>query len=116
MNNYQKSYYHKMAQRGRLIPIRTNGELRGILTFFIGNGKPEKYTNREMWTVVDDEPNGDTIYCDHLITNKDKLNRYIAISVWHNIKIYLKKMFPNIKKIRWNKRGGSKNVYRSIFK
>ncbi len=115
MNNHQQTYYHKMAQKGRLIPIKDRGELRGIITFFIGNGSPEKYTNREMWSVIEDNPKGDTCYFDHLVTRGErKTNARDAIMIWHNIKLYLKNRFPTLKKFRWTERFGRKTHIREI--
>lgn len=101
MNNRQKQYYFEMKKRGRLIHLSTEYNGNGILTYFIGNSKPEKYQNRNPWSVIDDEPNGDTIYCDQLITGHSKLPTCIAIGIWRDIKRYFKTKYPNIDKIRW---------------
>lgn len=114
MNNHQRTYYHKMAQRGRLIPIRTDGKLRGIITFFIGNGNPDKYTNREMWKVITDDPKGDTFYADHFVSDGKKQNAREAIMIWHNIKNYLKRRFPTLKKFRWTTKFGRRVFGRDL--
>ena len=103
MDDKQIQYYFEMKKRGRLIHLSTEDGRNGILTYFIGNGNPDKYQKREMWTIVNDEPNGDTIYCDQLITDHNKLNAYIGLSMWHDIKRYFKNRYPNIDKIRWVK-------------
>ena len=103
MDNRQQQYYFEMKKRGRLIHLSTEDGRNGILTYFIGNGNPNKYWDRSPWSVINDEPNGDTIYCDQLITDHNKLNAYIGLSMWHNIKRYFKNRYPNIDKIRWIK-------------
>ena len=92
-----------MAKKGRLIHLSTDDGRKGILTYFIGNGNPTKYQERDMWSVIEDEENGDTIYCDQLLTDHSELNPYIAISVWRNIKRYFKEKYPNIDKIKWRR-------------
>lgn len=103
MDDRQKQYYFEMAKRGRLIHLSTDDGRKGILTYFIGNGNPKKYQQREMWSIIDDEPNGNTIYCDQLLTDHDKLNKYIGISVWRDIKRYFKNKYPNIDNIKWKR-------------
>lgn len=103
MDDKQIQYYFEMAKRGRLIHLTTEFNGNGILTYFIGNGKPEKYWNRNPWSIIDDEPNGDTIYCDQLITAHNKLPTCVAIGIWRDIKRYFKEKYPNINKIRWIK-------------
>jgi hypothetical protein len=101
MDDRQKQYYFNMNKRGRLLHLSTEDGKKGILTYFIGNGNPAKYQKRDMWSIVDDELNGNTIYCDQLLTDHDKLNPYIAFNVWKEIKRYFKEKYPNIDKIRW---------------
>jgi hypothetical protein len=103
MNDKQIQYYFEMKKRGRLIHLSTDDGRNGILTYFIGNGEPEKYQNRSPWSIIEDEPNGDTIYCDQLITDHNKQNTSIAFSVWKDIRRYFKTKYPNIDKIRWIK-------------
>jgi hypothetical protein len=101
MDDKQIQYYFEMKKRGRLIHLTTEFNGNGILTYFIGNGVPEKYQKRDMWSIIEDEPNGDTIYCDQLITGHSKLPTRIAIGIWRDIKRYFKSKYPNIDKIRW---------------
>lgn len=92
-----------MKQRNRLIPIREDNKLIGIVTFFVGNGEIDKYVRENSWTVVDDDSNGDTIYIDHLVGTKGKSYSKYSLEVWHYLKTYWKKRFKNITKIRWNR-------------
>ncbi len=101
MDDKQIQYYFEMKKRGRLIHLATNDGRQGILTYFIGNGNPNKYQKRDMWSVIDDEPNGNTIYCDQLITDHNEENPYVAFSIWKDIKRYFKEKYPAINRIRW---------------
>ena len=105
MNDYQKNYYFKMKEMNRIIGIRRkDGNLAGILTFYIGNGNPEKYNRQNMWEVLTDEGvKGDTCYIDHLLKTKETKNNDITFSAWRFIKAYLKVNHPQIKRIHWNR-------------
>ncbi len=104
MDNRQKQYYFDMAKKGRLIHLSTQDGRKGILTYFIGNGNPEKYQKRDMWSVINDEPEtGDTIYCDQLLTDHDEQNPYIALSVWRDIRKYFRNKYPNVLHIKWKR-------------
>ena len=104
MNTYQKNYYHVMARRNRLIPIRYNGKLCGALTFFICFENERRLFNRtDMWNPVDDTKYGDTIYIDHLIVKGMPNDQHISFSIWKNIKKYFKTSFPEVEKIQWNR-------------
>src|SRR3990167_9732585 len=103
MTDKQKSYYTEMAKRNRLIMLYVNGENAGLITFFIGNGKSEKYIERDNWSVVEDEPSGDTVYIDQLLTSKEEDNVFASLSVWRDVKSYFRDKFPLAKIIRWNR-------------
>lgn len=103
MTEKQKGYYLEMAKNSRLIPLRINDKVKGIITFFIGSGYPDRYINRDPWEVVNDEPNGDTIYIDQLLTSKDEENPYYSLYVWKDIKNHFRQNYPYVKYIRWNR-------------
>ena len=103
MNDYQKAYYHKMKERGRLIPIRNNNKMIGLLTFFIGNGDASKYVREDSWSVVEDGVNGNTCYIDHLVGSKGISYAQDSLKIWSYLKHYWKSNFKNVKKIRWNR-------------
>ena len=48
MDDKQIQYYFEMKKRGRLIHLSTEDGRNGILTYFIGNGNPDKYQKRDM--------------------------------------------------------------------
>ena len=100
-----KEYYKEMEKRNRLIPIRKDGFLKGIITFYVGDDD-NKYIRNDPWTVLDDEPKtGKTIYIDQLITNHHKENTKCAIKVWSHLKGYFKMRFPQIEQIKWARKG-----------
>ena len=104
MDKEKLEYYFEMKRRNRLIPVRDkNGCLAGFFTFFIGNGNPQKYVNKDSWSVVDDETNGDTCYIDHLIRNTEYKQRVNSFSVWKSLKQYIKLNYPLVNKLRWNR-------------
>jgi len=107
-----------MAQRNRLIPILINDRLSGFITFYIGNGNPDKYVRDDMWSVVDDEPEGNICYIDHLITDKSLPNRNkYAISVFRYFTKCIKNRFPKVNKLRWNRvKGGVSHVRNKCIK
>lgn len=96
-------YYLEMVKRNRLIPIRNKGRILGVFSFFICNGDIEKYIDKPPWTVLDDNPDGDTVYVDQLVGIKGVNHYRDAFRIWDEIKDYLKTNFPKINKIRWNR-------------
>ena len=104
MTNKQKQYYYEMAKRNRLIMLYVNGKSEGLLTFFIGNGNVNKYVRDNPWSIVDDEAaTGDTCYIDHLLTSKNRDNPYASLSVWRDVKRYIKDTYPLVRKFRHNR-------------
>lgn len=113
MNNKQKQYYYEMAKRGRMFHYKKDGRLVCFITYFIGNGNPKKYIDREAWTIIDDEPRGNVFYIDQLLTDKNRDNPYLSLDVWRSVKQFIRREYPNIKYIRWNRWKNEKvNVYR----
>lgn len=107
-----------MKEKGRLIGIRrNNGDLAGILTFYIGNGNPEKYNRLDMWKVLEDEGvKGDTCYIDQLLKTKETKNNDLTFSAWRFLKAYLKQNHPQVKKIYWNRfKDGEHYTFRKEF-
>lgn len=103
MNAHQLLYYYEMLRRSRLIPLKYDGKFIGIITFFIGDGNPEKYIRDDSWSVVDDEPNGDVCYVDHVIGNKHNDNRQYALRAYRDFKEYIREHFPRVQLIRGNR-------------
>jgi hypothetical protein len=103
MDDYQKFYYRAMLRRNRLVPLRYDGKFIGFVTFFIGNGNPSKYIRDDSWSLVDDEPLGDTCYIDHIIGSKDTNNHRYSIRAYNDFKQYIRDNFPNVRLIRGNR-------------
>lgn len=118
MNDYQVDYYRQMRARDRLYAFRNNGKLYGIVTYYIGNGDINRYVRDDPWQVIEDEPQtGDTVYIDHLISNKRVSDNKMRFKFWKQLRVYLKKKYPQIIKIRGNRyKGGKVHVYSKIFK
>ncbi len=101
-----------MNKRDRLIPLRRGKELMGIISFYINNDCQE-YIERDPWEVLEDNPNGDTIYIAQLVTDKKNLNTKDALLIYCDIKKYIKRNFANVKKIRWNRwKNNRLNIYK----
>ena len=103
MNDTQLDYYNLMQIRNRMVPINIDGKIIGCLTYFIGNGNPHKYMHRDPWTIVDDEPDGDTCYIDQLLTNKDPGNAKHSYRIFKMFKDYIKSKFRNVKQFKWSR-------------
>ena len=113
MDKEQKQYYFEMAKKNRLLRLNIDGKVIGLITFFIGNYNIDKYINRDQWSIVDDEPDGNTLYIDQLLTDKSDDNPYYSLFVWQNIKKFIRKNFSNVKTIRWNRWKNNRiNIYK----
>lgn len=102
MDKNKIDYYLEMLRRNRLIPLKIDNNLRGIVTFFIGNGNPNRYRG-DQWEVIDDEPDGDTCYIQHLWTDKNKENPRHSLRIWHQVRNHIFSNFSNVRLIRWNR-------------
>lgn len=117
MNKHQREYYKTMELRDRLIPLVVNGKTRGLLTFYIGNGNINKYVRQDMWSVVDDDPKGETCYVDHLITDSEAINHRYSWDCFRAFINHIAAMFPNVKTMRWNRvKEGKVSVYHKSFR
>lgn len=100
-----------MLKRNRAFPVHVNGKLKCFITYFIGNGNVDKYVRDDSWSIVDDEPEtGDTCYLDQCISDKSKENYRYNKLVFGFFIDHIKKEFPKVNTIRWN-RVKNKNVY-----
>jgi len=103
MNLVAHPYYKEMLKRNRLLPIFVEGKMKCFITYFIGNGDINKYTQKDSWTVVDDEPKtGDTAYIDQLISDHEINHRFSKI-VWNILINHIKGNYPQVKQLRWNR-------------
>lgn len=115
MNDYQKSYYQKMLEKDRLVPIVMGDKLVGFITYYIGSVS-EKYVRDDPWSVLEDNTDGSVCFVDQLITDKNKENIKFSRTVFKNFKNHIATKYPKVHVIRWNrvKRGVPHVFYKSI--
>jgi hypothetical protein len=112
MDEYQKSYYQKMLERDRLVPIMFGSKMVGFITYYIGS-ITDKYVRDDPWSILDDCPESGTIcFVDQLITNKEAGNWKHSRRVWRNFRDFIKNRYPKVHVIRWNRvKQGEPHVY-----
>ena len=114
--NEKVAYCHEMIKRNRFISLRYDNTLHGLLTFFIGDSKEDKFITKDAWKVVDDDSTGDTCYIDLLLTDKEPKNIKVSYMTWKFIKEHIKNSFPNVKKFRWNRwKNNRLNIHNGYF-
>jgi hypothetical protein len=90
-----------MVDRGRGTLVIKDGHLVSIVTYFVGDDDEKYLTHHVPWTIVDDDPNGKTLYIDQFLTYKGRSTaRYIHREFTKLLK-ELKKQFPNITTAKW---------------
>lgn len=101
MDEAQRKYYDDMLAGDRGVLITRDGRLVSIVTFFIGDDDAKYLLYHTPWTIVNDDPQGTTIYIDQMLTYKGRSTyRYIHVEFGKLLK-ELKKKFPNIKTVKW---------------
>lgn len=97
-----KTYYKKMLQRNRGYVVVIQGHVAGVITYFIGDNDNKYLHGRDPWTMLDDEPDGETLYIDQLLV-KDNVKHTARIIHKEFTKLLstLKLEFPNIKQVKW---------------
>lgn len=101
MDAIQKKYYRDMLDRHRGVMAVRDGELIGVLTFFIGDDEEKLLTKHEPWTIVEDDPNGKTVYIDQMLVYKGREMYGFIHEEFTNLLKELKDKFPNITKVKW---------------
>jgi len=101
MDESQKQYYHDMLSRGRGTLGIKDGHLVGIVTYFVGDDDEKYLTCHVPWTVVDDDPNGTTLYIDQLLVYKGRSTAGYIHREFTKLLKELKQKFPNIKRVKW---------------
>ena len=126
MDDEHKKYYHTMLDRNRGHLFLKDGHIAAIATFFIGDDDDKYIYNREPWTIIDDDENGETVYIDQLIVKDHAANGCMHKEFATFLK-WVKKNFPNTKRAKWVrvnakfrkhkiKEGVKSNVYTKSFK
>lgn len=110
MTDQQLFYYAEMLRRNRLIPILARDKLVAFITYFIcDKDKLKRYTDREPWTILNDQPLTGTIcYIDQLISNKDPRNYLYSFTVFRDFVGHISWLYPQVKKVRWHRHKGGK--------
>jgi len=100
MTDDQRQYYYDMKDRGRAyLSIDDDGHIAAIVTFFIGNDDNKYLYGRDPWTVLEDEPDGETVYIDQLIAHGN-LKKEIY-QQFKNVLTDIKNKFTNVKQAKW---------------
>jgi hypothetical protein len=101
MNRTQTQYYRDMMARERGVLIVRDEHLCGVVTFFVGDDDEKYMTGHVPWTIVDDDPMGETLYIDQFIAHKgNSMGRHIHQEFEEGLK-ELKIKFPNITTVKW---------------
>jgi len=99
-----KTYYSTMLKKGRLIPFVIGDRFVCFITFYICNkGEENKYLRDNMWSVEEDNLDGNCCYLDQLWADKNKNNTKIAIEIWQRFRKYIKQNFPNVRYFHWRR-------------
>ena len=101
MDESQSKYYHEMLDRGRGVLITKDGKLVSVVTFFIGDDDAKYLLFHVPWTVIDDHPQGKTLYIDQMLTYKGRATHRYIHTEFTNLLKELRKKFPNIKTVKW---------------
>jgi hypothetical protein len=101
MDDAQKKYYKDMLAQDRGVLIIQDKKLAGVVTFFVGDDDEKFLLYHTPWTIIDDDPNGTTLYIDQFLAYKgrsmmSKIHREFTLGLQE-----LKKKFPNITKVKW---------------
>ena len=100
MNRTQKAYYHEMLRRGRAQLVLKDGHLIGIITYLIGDDDGKYLYNRVPWELIEDDPQGTTVYIDQLL-GKDKGVYPNAHREFTIILGNIKQKFPQVERAKW---------------
>lgn len=99
-----KQYYDEMLKKGRLIPFFKGDKLICFITFYLGTeNDTDKFIRDNMWSIEEDNIEGDVCFIDQLLTSKAKENPRLSYEIWARFKKYIKINFPKVKNIQWNR-------------
>jgi len=101
MDVLQRKYYDDMLRRDRGVLITNEDRLVSIVTFFVGDDDKKFLTHHSPWTVIEDDPNGPTLYIDQMLTYKGRATHRYIHTEFTNLLTELKKKFPNITTVKW---------------
>jgi len=101
MDDSQVQYYHDMLARDRAVMLVKEGHLVSIVTFFVGDDDDKYLTCHEPWTIVEDDPNGSTLYIDQWLTYKGRSTAGYIHREFSKGLVSLKEKFVNLKRAKW---------------
>jgi hypothetical protein len=101
MDDAQVQYYHDMLARDRAVMVIKDDHLVSIVTFFVGDDDVKYLTGHTPWTLVDDDPEGTTLYIDQWLTYKGRETHSFVHREFTKLLKGIRKRFPNIKRAKW---------------
>lgn len=121
MDDRQTKYYSDMLSIGRGHLVTKHDHVIAIVTYLIGSDDEKYLTKRIPWTLIDDNPDGETLYIDQLIVKGADSSGYIHREFGRFLG-WAKEEFKNIKQVKWmrvnadfrkhgNKEGVKANVH-----
>lgn len=77
-----------------------NDHVAAVITFFIGSDDEKFLYKRNPWTLIMDDPQGDTVYVDQLLVKEHEGNGCIH-KEFSKFLSHIKNNFPNVKRAKW---------------
>lgn len=100
MDGAQKNYYREMIKRERGFVILKDGHVAAIVTYLIGDDDKKYLFDRTPWELIDDEPQGKTVYVDQLLI-KDHAAQGCMHEEFSNFLTHVKEQFPQVVRAKW---------------
>lgn len=101
MDDAKVQYYHDMLARDRAVMVIKDGHLAHLVTFFVGDDDEKYLFEHTPWEMIDDDPNGSTLYIDQLLTYKGRSAVRQAHREFAKLIRSLKEKFVNLKTVKW---------------
>ena len=92
------------CNRGHL--FLKNGHVAAVATFFIGDDDGRYLYDRVPWTVIEDDPQGTTVYIDQLLIKDHSANGCMHREFAMFLR-WIKEHFPNVKRAKWMRANAS---------
>jgi hypothetical protein len=124
MEDWQKIVYYAMIILNRGLMIKSEDKLIAFIAYWIGDNDDKYLYERVPWTIIEDDPQGTTLYIDQLLTIR---NQHKGVhSKFTELLKEFKHRHPTIERVKWSRApvrfrklqipGGRPNVYcRSII-
>jgi len=109
MLRLHSTYYKKMMEKNRLLPIISNGKVAGLLSFYITNDDTP-FIEADPFAVLDDNADGKICYVAQAFSNGKVVS---PLKVWHKFRNHIRDNFSNVEYIHWN-RGKNGAMYSYI--